>query len=67
MERIQINGENVEFKLDCGADVTSIPERLYKPERDVKLQLLQSKHGSKRAQHLSIHLHSVRTRTCTSK
>ena len=38
MERIKINGENVEFKLDCGADVTSIPERLYKPERDGKLQ-----------------------------
>ena len=38
MERIQINGENVEFKLDCGADVTSIPERLCKPERDGKLQ-----------------------------
>ena len=23
MERIQLNGENVEFKLDCGADVHS--------------------------------------------
>ncbi len=38
MERIQLNRENVEFKLDCGADVTSIPERLSKAERDGKLQ-----------------------------
>ena len=38
MEIIQLKGEKVEFKLSCGADVTSIPERLYNPERHRKLQ-----------------------------
>jgi len=27
VESIQLNGDIVDFKLDCGADVTSIPEK----------------------------------------
>lgn len=38
-EKVEINGEMVNFKLDTGADVTSIPESLYKPERDGELRM----------------------------
>ena len=33
-----MNGAEVEFKVDTGADVTVIPERMYNPTRDRKLQ-----------------------------
>lgn len=38
VQKVKLNGENVYFKLDTGADVTSIPEGLYSPDRDGKLQ-----------------------------
>lgn len=38
MEKVKLNGESFYFKLDTGADVTSVPEKLYKAERDGKLQ-----------------------------
>ncbi|XP_034038462.1 golgin subfamily A member 3 [Thalassophryne amazonica] len=38
MQKVKLNGENIDFKLDTGADVTSIPEGLYSPDRDGKLQ-----------------------------
>lgn len=38
MQNIKLNGENVDFKLDTGADVTSIPEKMYRPNRDNELQ-----------------------------
>ena len=38
IETVQVNGENMVFKLDTGADVTSIPDKFYKPERDGELQ-----------------------------
>uniref|UniRef100_A0A3P8TBN5 ribonuclease H n=1 Tax=Amphiprion percula TaxID=161767 RepID=A0A3P8TBN5_AMPPE len=37
-EKVTLNGTKVEFKLDTGADVTSIPDKLYRPERDGRLQ-----------------------------
>lgn len=38
MQNIKLNGENIDFKLDTGADVTSIPENIYRPNRDNELQ-----------------------------
>lgn len=38
VQKVKLNGQNVYFKLDTGADVTSIPEGLYSPDRDSKLQ-----------------------------
>ncbi|KAK7930380.1 hypothetical protein WMY93_006775 [Mugilogobius chulae] len=43
VQQVMLNGENVDFKLDTGADVTSIPERLYRPDRDGKLQMPKKK------------------------
>lgn len=31
VEQVKLNEENIQFKLDTGTDVTSIPETLYKP------------------------------------
>ena len=39
MTKVQLNGEEVEFKVDTSADVTAIPESLYRAERDGELQL----------------------------
>ena len=36
--KVQLNGDEMEFKVDTGADVTVIPESLYKVERDGDLQ-----------------------------
>ena len=36
--KAKLNGAEVEFKVDTGADVTVIPERMYNPTRDRKLQ-----------------------------
>lgn len=36
--KVQLNGDAIEFKVDTGADVTAIPERMYSRERDGKLQ-----------------------------
>ncbi|XP_061926289.1 uncharacterized protein K02A2.6-like [Entelurus aequoreus] len=38
MENILLNGEAINFKIDTGADVTSIPESVFKPTRDGKLE-----------------------------
>ena len=35
---MQLNGNEVEFKVDTGADVTVIPESVYRAESDVGLQ-----------------------------
>ena len=37
MTKVQLNGEEVEFKVDTSADVTTIPESLYRAERDGEL------------------------------
>lgn len=37
MEKVTLNGDAVNFKIDTGADVTSIPESLFNPERDGQL------------------------------
>ena len=36
--KVKVNGEDVEFKVDTGADVTVIPERIYSERRDGELQ-----------------------------
>ena len=38
MAKVQLNGKEVEFKVDTGADVTVIPESVYRAERDGELQ-----------------------------
>ena len=35
---LKLNGRNVEFKVDTGADVTVIPESIYNPEEDGELE-----------------------------
>ena len=36
--KVKLNGDDIEFKVDTGADVTVIPEQLYSAARDGKLQ-----------------------------
>ncbi|RXN37427.1 Retrovirus-related Pol poly from transposon opus [Labeo rohita] len=37
IEKVTLNGDAISFKLDTGADVTSIPESVFDPKRDGKL------------------------------
>ncbi|KAL0150323.1 hypothetical protein M9458_054431, partial [Cirrhinus mrigala] len=37
IEKVTLNGDAISFKLDTGADVTSIPEKVFNPKRDGKL------------------------------
>ena len=35
---LQLNNRTIEFKVDTGADVTVIPESVYRPNEDGKLE-----------------------------
>ncbi|KAI2666998.1 Retrovirus-related Pol polyprotein from transposon 17.6 [Labeo rohita] len=37
IEKVTLNGDAISFKLDTGADVTSIPDSVFDPKRDGKL------------------------------
>lgn len=37
IEKVTLNGDAVNFKIDTGVDVTSIPETVFNPERDGRL------------------------------